>query len=121
VYLYLCIFICRGLAAAKPSLVHLVSELLGQQLRGADGTSVHDVYEDASATLALVERELLQESPTPPLPPPAVKVRSCLLCPPGYQGTGRGGGLQARELLGGQHLLAWLHNVTKQLAVHHKV
>jgi hypothetical protein len=69
-----CCCCCRGLAAAKPSLVHLVSTLLGQQLRGADGTSVHDVYEDASATLALVERELLQEAPTPPLPPPAVKV-----------------------------------------------
>jgi hypothetical protein len=78
---------CRGLASATPSLTHLAEQLLGKQLRGGTSSSTssqqqqqpHDSVEDASAALALVKVELerlrSEEGPTPPLPPPAVKVR----------------------------------------------
>lgn len=66
---------CSGLASATPSLTHLAELLLGRTLRGADGSSVHDSVDDASAAMALVLRELSLESPTPPLVPPAIKVR----------------------------------------------
>lgn len=67
-----------GLASATPSLTHLADLLLGRTLRGTDGTSVHDSVEDASAAMALVVRELQQEAPTPPLAPPAIKVRAAI-------------------------------------------
>jgi hypothetical protein len=83
---------CRGLASATPSLTHLAEQLLGKQLRGGSGSSSsssssgkqqqqpHDSVEDASAALSLVKVELERlrsdEGPTPPLPPPAVKVQT---------------------------------------------
>jgi hypothetical protein len=77
--------LCRGLASATPSLTHLAEHLLGKQLRGGSSSSSksqqpHDSVEDASAALSLVKAELERlrgdEGPTPPLPPPAVKVRA---------------------------------------------
>lgn len=74
------IYSYKSLPFCSPGLKDLAKIVLGRMIRGTDGLCHHDVIEDAVVSMQLVQYELGQVKPTPPLEAPDVKVPKEDLC-----------------------------------------